>query len=65
MKKNLFELFDSKELPEDEELQQKADGFANNGKSTPEYYFRAGFYIGRNYEKYREILTGEEVKEND
>lgn len=52
MKKNLFELWNNKELPE--EIQKKVDGFATapiNQISNAEQIFRAGFYCGRNIKK--------------
>lgn len=50
--KNLFELWNNKELPE--EIQEKVDGFASapiNQISNAEQIFRAGFYCGRNIKK--------------
>lgn len=54
-KKNLFELWDNKELPE--RIQEEVDGFAKaTGKSNAEQIFRAGFIIGLNNEKYKEEM---------
>lgn len=45
--KNLFELWNDKELPE--EIQKEVDGFANAKYATnAEKIFRAGFIIGLN-----------------
>lgn len=55
---NLYEMFYKKQLPKD--LQEKTESFASQGKSTGEVLFRIGYYIGRNFEKYRDELTGGE-----
>lgn len=54
MKKNLFEMWNDKEFPE--ELQKEIDGFANNGKTNAERIFRAGFHCGHKIKKIREVL---------
>ena len=51
---NLYERFYKKQLPED--LQKKTESFASQGKSTGEVLFRIGFYLGRNFEKYKDEL---------
>ena len=52
LKKNLFELWDNKELPE--RIQKEVDGFAEaTAKSNAEQIFRAGFIIGLNNEQYK------------
>lgn len=57
--KNFFEAFEQKELPE--KLQNKVNNFASQGKSAGEFFFRAGFYIGRDFEVFREAMSeGEE-----
>jgi hypothetical protein len=53
--KNLFELWNSKELPE--RIQKEVDGFASaTNKSNAEQIFRAGFIIGLYNEKYKEEM---------
>lgn len=50
--KNLFELWNDKELPES--IQEKVDGFATapiNPISNAEQIFRAGFWCGKNTKK--------------
>ena len=50
LKKNLFELWDNKELPE--RIQEEVDSFAKaTGKSNAEQIFRAGFWCGLNIKK--------------
>ena len=59
MGKNLFELWNDKELPE--EIQKEVDGFANATNATnAEKIFRAGFKIGLNNNRYRKIMGIEE-----
>ena len=55
-RKNLFELWNDKELPE--EIQKEVDGFANAKYATnnEEIIFRAGFIIGLNNNRYRKIM---------
>ena len=58
-KKNLFELWNDKELPE--EIQKEVDGFANAKYTTnAEKIFRAGFIIGLNNNRYKKIMGIEE-----
>ena len=47
MKKNMFERFRDGELGE---MQENVCGFASQGVGD-EFYFRAGFYIGRHFEE--------------
>jgi hypothetical protein len=57
--KNLFELWNDKELPE--EIQKEVDGFANAKYVTnAEKIFRAGFIIGLNNNRYKKIMGIEE-----
>jgi hypothetical protein len=57
--KNLFELWNDKELPE--EIQKEVDGFANAKYATnAEKIFRAGFIIGLNNNRYKKIMGIEE-----
>ncbi len=57
--KNLFELWNDKELPE--EIQKEVDGFANAKYATnAEKIFRAGFIIGLHNNRYRKIMGIEE-----
>ena len=53
--KNLFELWNDKELPE--EIQIEVDGFANAKYATiAENIFHAGFIIGLNNNRYKKIM---------
>ena len=55
MGKNLFELWNDKELPE--EIQKEVDGFANAKYATnAEKIFRAGFHIAWNKSRYEKLL---------
>ena len=57
--KNLFELWNDKELPE--EIQEEVDGFAKaKYKTNAEKIFRAGFIIGLNKNRYKKIMGIEE-----
>ena len=59
--KNLFELWNDKELPE--EIQKEVDGFANAKYATnAEKIFRAGFIIGLSLHnnRYKKIMGIEE-----
>ena len=58
--KNLFELWNDKELPE--EIQKEVDGFANAKyvSTNAEKIFRAGFIIGLNNNRYKKIMGIEE-----
>ena len=49
---NLYKMFNEKKLPE--ELQKETESFASQADSTGEELFRIGFYIGRNYDKYKD-----------
>lgn len=65
MSKNIFELWNSKELPE--QIQEKVDGFATapiNPISNAEYIFRAGFWCGGNIKKIFEAMGKEYDFEN-
>lgn len=54
-KKNLFELWNDKELPK--YIQEEVDAFASaTNKSHAEQIFRAGFIIGLNNKRYREEM---------
>ena len=55
---NLYEKFYKNLLPKD--LQEKTESFASQGKSTGEVLFRIGFYLGRNFEHFRDELIDEE-----
>lgn len=57
----IYEKFYKGELPE--QMQKGAEGFASSGDSAGEVIFRAGFYCGRHFEKYRAELIPE--TEND
>lgn len=51
---NLYKMFYEKKLPE--ELQKKTESFASQADSTGEVLFRIGFYIGRNYDNYKDEI---------
>ena len=53
--KNLFELWNDKELPE--EIQKETDSFAEARNGTEEEkIFRAGFHIAWNKSRYEKLL---------
>ena len=58
--KNLFELWNDKELPE--EIQKEVDGFASAkyDSTNAEKIFRAGFIVGLNNNRYKKIMGIEE-----
>lgn len=51
---DLYKMFYEKKLPE--ELQKNTESFASQADSTGEILFRIGFYIGRNYDKYKDDI---------
>lgn len=57
-----YERFYKNELPE--ELQERTEGFSSQGHSSDEVIFRAGFYVGKHFEEFRDkLIPGSEPKE--
>ena len=59
----VYERYKKKKLPK--KMQERAEGFSSQGHSSDEVIFRAGFYVGKHFEEFRDkLIPGSEQKED-